>query len=160
MPPLSLCKCLYVCLHATFVFFCATVVVKMYFSYSICLLYILEKLIHIYFWIWHNDMLFIKFGKHALTKNNAPVNHFKESNITFNIMEGKFLLLIRMCSWIFDSALKYFRWGGGGGLCTSNVVTLGDCTVLIRACSQPKALRLCIQKINNLASVSFFNHRY
>ncbi len=72
-------------------FFCATFVVETNFvnidffllvisystcSYSIFLLDILEKLINIDFWIWHNDILLIKLEK------NAPVNHFKESNIT------------------------------------------------------------------------------
>ncbi len=72
-----LCKYLYIYLHATFVFFCATFVVETNFvnmylfwlvtysyystcSYSIFLLDIFEKLINIYFGIWHNDILLIK----------------------------------------------------------------------------------------------------
>ncbi len=54
------------------------------FFFYFFLLEILENLINIDFWIWHNDILLMKLGKKALQKipNNAPVNHFKESNIT------------------------------------------------------------------------------
>ncbi len=93
--PLSLITCLKIHLQATFVFFCATSVVQMYFlniiwlvtysystSYSVVLIKKKKKAYKCIF-LTKDDILLIKI-ENAITKvkTKFPVNHFKESNIT------------------------------------------------------------------------------